>query len=117
MMRSKDTEFLPAIEGSDLIPAGTVNGSWMPTAVFDTSTGVTREKLQKAFAAENIDARVFFRPLSSLPMFEDQPQNRLAWDIPGRAINLPSYHDLTLLQQNNVVNIVLRTLDIESKII
>ena len=64
-------------------PAGTVNGAWMPTVVFDGETGVTREKLQAAFAAENIDARVFFHPLSSLPMFEDRPQNRYAWDIPG----------------------------------
>ena len=76
-------------------PAGTVNGAWMPTVVFDAITGVTRETLQSAFAAENIDARVFFHPLSSLPMFDDQPQNRFAWDIPGRAINLPSFHDMT----------------------
>ena len=76
-------------------PAGTVNGAWMPTAVFGADAGVTREMLQEAFAAENIDARVFFHPLSSLSMFEDQRQNRLAWDIPARAINLPSYHDLS----------------------
>ena len=76
-------------------PAGTINGSWMPTVVFGPETGITRENLQKAFSTENIDARVFFHPLSSLPMFEDRPENRFAWDIPKRAINLPSYHDLT----------------------
>ncbi|MEO8000051.1 MAG: DegT/DnrJ/EryC1/StrS family aminotransferase, partial [Gemmatimonadaceae bacterium] len=48
-------------------PIGTVNGAWMPTVVFDKETGVTREMLQAAFAEENIDARVFFHPLSSLP--------------------------------------------------
>lgn len=76
-------------------PAGTTNGAWMPTVVFAKRTGVTREKLQAAFNAENIDARVFFHPLSSLPMFVDMPTNILARTIPERAINLPSYHDMT----------------------
>jgi perosamine synthetase len=73
----------------------TVIGAWMPTIVFDPSTGVTREKLQEAFAADDIDARVFFHPLSSLPMFKKMPRNSHAWSIPCRAINLPSYHEIT----------------------
>lgn len=91
-------------------PAGTVNGAWMPTVVFDAGTGVTRENLQVAFAAENIDARVFFHPLSSLPMFENQPHNRCAWDIPMRAINLPSFHDITRIEQNSVSSVIHRVL-------
>lgn len=75
-------------------PPGTVNGAWMPTAVFAPETGLTREKLQAAFAAANIDARVFFWPLSSLPIFESLRTNVKAWDIPARAINLPSYHEI-----------------------
>jgi perosamine synthetase len=76
-------------------PAGTRNGFWMPTVVFDADTGITRERLRDAFAAENIDARVFFHPLSSLPMFRGtHPPTRHAWDIPQRAMNLPSYHDM-----------------------
>jgi len=67
---------------------------------------VTRERLQAAFAAENIDARVFFWPLSSLPMFVPRPENRNAWDIPGRAINLPSYHDLTDAEMDRVAQVV-----------
>ena len=66
----------------------------MRTVVFSPETGVTREKLLAAFAIENIDARVFFHPLSSLPMFEPKLSNLNAWDIPNRAINLPSYHDI-----------------------
>lgn len=73
----------------------TVNGAWMPTAVFIPETGITREMLQSAFASENIDARVFFHPLSSLPMFEKNNVNVHAWDVPTRAINLPSYHDIS----------------------
>lgn len=76
-------------------PEGTVNGAWMPTVVFDPATGIMREQLQAAFAAENIDARVFFWPLSSLPMFEPVKANVKAWDIPTRAMNLPSYHDMS----------------------
>jgi perosamine synthetase len=76
-------------------PEGTVNGAWMPTAVFHPLTGITREALQQGFAAADIDARVFFHPLSSLPMFEDRRDNVNAWDLPGRAINLPSYHDMS----------------------
>ena len=87
-------------------PVGSVNGAWMPTVVFETQTEVTREKLQEAFSTENIDARVFFYPLSSLPMFDSQPQNQLAWDIPKRAINLPSFHDITTVEQDRIVNVI-----------
>ena len=74
---------------------GTINGAWMPTVVFSEKSGVRREKLQSAFAEENIDARVFFWPLSSLNMFNSIPENRLAYSIPCRAINLPSYHEIS----------------------
>lgn len=83
-------------------PAGTVNGAWMPTVVFDAQTGLTREHLHAAFAAENIDARVFFWSLSSLPSFEAVPGNIYAFQIPTRAINLPSYHDLSEIDLDRV---------------
>jgi perosamine synthetase len=87
-------------------PAGTVIGGWMPTVIFEARTGVTRDSLQAVFAAENIDARVFFHPLSSLPMIAARPGNHHAWNIPDRAINLPSFHEMTLSQQDCVVNVV-----------
>jgi perosamine synthetase len=87
-------------------PAHTVNGAWMPTAVFDPSTGVTREQLQAAFAAENIDARVFFWPLSSLPMFGSLAQSPIAESIAGRSINLPSFHEMTEEQIDAVCNVL-----------
>jgi perosamine synthetase len=87
-------------------PSNIVNGAWMPTVVFDEATGVSREKLAAAFSADNIDARVFFYPLSGLPMFEAMPGNRHAWEIPERAINLPSYHDMTPADQDRVVAVV-----------
>jgi perosamine synthetase len=76
-------------------PQGTINGAWMPTAVFAPETKVTRERLQAAFEAENIDARVFFWPLSGLAIFGGVVVSPLAADISARAINLPSFHDMT----------------------
>jgi perosamine synthetase len=89
-------------------PEGTLNGAWMPTVVFAEEIGITREKLQAAFAAENADARVFFWPLSSLPMFEDKSSNTVAWDIPNRAINLPSYHEINSDEIMRVSSVIQR---------
>ena len=90
-------------------PAGTINGAWMPTAVFQSESGVTSERLRKAFGEKNIDARSFFHPLSALPMFVDQGHvaNKWASDIPKRAINLPSYHDITSHEMDRVCSVVL----------
>jgi perosamine synthetase len=85
---------------------GTINGAWMPTALFAKGTGITREILQAEFASENIDARVFFWPLSGLKMFEPVTNNVHAWDIPERAINLPSYHDIELEEIDRVCNVI-----------
>ncbi|MGR8979428.1 MAG: DegT/DnrJ/EryC1/StrS family aminotransferase [Gammaproteobacteria bacterium] len=87
-------------------PQGTINGAWMPTVVFDERSGVTSENLLSAFANNNIDARTFFYPLSSLPMFENVPQNVNAWSIPKRAINLPSFYDQTKIELDRIVEIV-----------
>jgi perosamine synthetase len=87
-------------------PAGVENGVWMPTVVFSKESGVTREKLQAAFANENVDARVFFWPLSSLTMFEAIVENTNSWNIPDRAINLPSFHDILEQDLERVANVL-----------
>ncbi|MEB0006014.1 DegT/DnrJ/EryC1/StrS family aminotransferase [Pseudomonas sp. RTB3] len=83
------------------------NGYWMPTLVFEESTGITRDTLIEAFKTSDIDARVFFWPLSSLPMFSamdvDTP---VAFSLSERAINLPSYHDMTDSDQQRVIAVV-----------
>lgn len=89
-------------------PSHVVNGAWMPTVVFDRGLGVTREKLIASFAQANIDARVFFYPLSGLPMFEPARSNEYAWDIPARAFNLPSFHDMTVEDLGRVCHVVRR---------
>ena len=75
-------------------PSHVTNGAWMPTVVFARETGVTQSDAIAAFKAANIDARVFFHPLSSLDIFDIRSENVRAYDVASRAINLPSYHDL-----------------------
>ena len=87
---------------------GTVNGVWMPTIVFAQETGIQRELLQRVFAKERIDARLFFWPLSSLGCFQEQIRHSSieAPDICRRAINLPSYHDLASDDQRRICAVI-----------
>ncbi len=75
-------------------PADTVNGYWMPTLVVNEGVAFDREALLQAFQADQVDGRVFFWPLSQLPMFKPCPENAIAYGLHQRAINLPSYYDL-----------------------
>ena len=83
-----------------------INGFWMPTIVFDKNLGISREMLKKELNDNDIDARVFFWPLSSLPMFKSIKTNVNSWDLPERAINLPSYHDMTNKDIEFISNII-----------
>jgi perosamine synthetase len=51
---------------------------------------------------------VFFYPLSSLPMFIGHVGGTLAIDIPTRAFNLPSFHEMQDAEQNRVAAVVHR---------
>ncbi|MDR7308886.1 DegT/DnrJ/EryC1/StrS family aminotransferase [Rhodoferax saidenbachensis] len=103
-------ERLGGLQGVRLNPEfpGVTIGAWMPTVVLDQDKGISREQLQAAFQADNIDARVFFHPLSSLPMFTPCSTNRTAWDIPTRAINLPSFHDISPAEIDRVATVIER---------
>lgn len=89
---------------------GTTNGYWMPTIVVDEGVEFDRQVLLDAFKADQIDGRVFFWPLSSLPPFERRADNRVSYGLYGRACNLPSYHDLSLPDIDRVCAIVRRCL-------
>jgi perosamine synthetase len=73
---------------------GTVNGYWMPTIVMDEGIPFDRAKLLAAFGADNIDGRMFFWPLSMLPMFKPTIENTVSYSLYHRAVNLPTYHDM-----------------------
>lgn len=84
-------------------PEGTVNGYWMPTIVADKAETMDRDALLAAFKAAEIDGRVFFWPLSMLPYFPGRPHNIVAADLYARAINLPTYHDMTTDELDRVI--------------
>lgn len=77
---------------------GTENGFWMPTVVFQGDSDLNRDIILDHFRAFDIDARIFFWPLSCLPMFENKFENENSYSISNRAINLPSFHDITTEQ-------------------
>lgn len=89
-------------------PEGTRIGAWMPTVVFAPELGITRERLLARFAEHNIDARVFFYPLSGLPMFLGRipAAGGHSASIPERAINLPSFHDMTETDIERICSVV-----------
>ena len=89
-------------------PEGTRNGYWMPTIVIDEDVPFDRTALLEEFRANEIDGRVFFWPLSMLPMFEQVPENRVSYSLFARAVNLPTYHDLTDEEIARVAAIVRR---------
>ncbi len=86
-------------------PAHCQNGAWMPTLVVDEDIAFNREQLLQEFAKNNIDARVFFWPLS-LVFKEYQSlarENLVAHSLYTRAVNLPSYHDITEQDMQRVI--------------
>ena len=94
------------------IQVNTVNGAWMPTVYFkDVLSQNDIKKLFVEFKKAGIDARVFFHPLSSLPMFQSDPEWILmntSMMVSLFAINLPSYHDLTDEDQDKVIEVIRR---------
>ena len=86
-------------------PPRTKNGYWMPTIVIDEEVSFDREALLALFKLNNIDGRVFFWPLSMLPMFKKKPKNKVSYSLYKRAINLPSYHDLKEEEIEKVVKL------------
>lgn len=89
-------------------PAGTQNGYWMPSIVVHEGQPFDRERLLADFKAEDIDGRVFFWPLSMLPMFETATDHPVSYGLYPRAVNLPTYHDLTEAEMDRVIAVVKR---------
>ena len=90
---------------------GEVYGYWMPTVVFDKATGVTQKNVLQRFNENNIDGRAFFSPLSQQAHFSQVCSNPIASDICTRAINLPSYHEITDEDQDRVAATLLKVLN------
>jgi len=85
-----------------------MSGAWMPTVVFNPKLGVYRDGLLNRLAEANIDARVFFWPLSQLGLVDSVHATPLSQCIADRAINLPSFHDITIKELEQVVATIIQ---------
>jgi len=88
---------------------GTKNTYWMVTAVLDERFGLKKERLMELLAAQGIDCRPFFHPLSSLPAYAQSPEaekarlrNHVSYRISPFAVNLPSALNLTRAQVKHI---------------
>lgn len=99
----------PALRMNPELP-GTVIGAWMPTVVLPAQAPLNAEALLQRFVGENIDARPFFAPLSTLPWMQGATPGRNALRVAERAVNLPSYHDMTDGDIARVAHVVLEAL-------
>lgn len=70
------------------------NSYWMPTVVLDEKLHIDRDELINYLQSFNIDARVFFHPISSLDIFENV-DNKRAYKISKNGLNLPSFFDMS----------------------
>jgi perosamine synthetase len=78
-------------------------GGWMPTAECLEPAGISNQYLRKAFLDAGIDARLVFPSLSALPMFRPSSDVcPVARSFATRAINLPSYHDMSMAEIERV---------------
>lgn len=82
------------------------NSYWLPTVVFDKTLNFNREAFFEFSKQHHVDSRPFFFPLTSLPMFEDKKENAVAYELYQRAINLPSFHDITKEEVTFVVELI-----------
>lgn len=82
------------------------SGYWITNIVFNKKLNITRDDIISKFEKENIDARVFFWPLSSLDFINEEVDTPLAFDISNRSINLPSFNDIKYKEQERVVNVI-----------
>jgi len=88
------------------------NSYWLPTVVFDKNINFNREVFFGLCKEKNIDSRPFFFPLSSLPMFEQNSENVVAYDLFERSVNLPSFHDISYAEVKLISSLVVNYLKI-----
>ena len=74
----------------------------MVTVILDRKFGIEKDRFMELMSEKNIDCRPFFRPLSSLPAYENLEQsqqarqrNRVSYQISPYGINLPCGMDMT----------------------
>ena len=111
---------LGGLEGLALNPedVGDLNSYWMVTVVLDSRRGLRKERLMESMAAQAIDCRPFFHPLSALPAYAGTEAarrgaagNSTAYALSPFGINLPSGLNLIEAQVDRVCATLRRILD------
>ena len=87
--------------------SNTTNSYWLPTVILPQN--LDRQIFFNNCVENQIDSRPFFYPLSSLPMFESNKSNKVAYELFSRGINLPSYHDMMFEDVQLVVNTLVKS--------
>ena len=90
-------------------PPQGLNGAWITALVFDKSYNINKEKALEFLIAQDIPARPFFYPLSSMPAYGDcgdqmKRINSVAYDISNRGINLPGAMNLSNQEIDYICN-------------
>lgn len=75
--------------------SGCHNSYWMPTIQWQEVLGIDSCSTIDALKSKGFDARPFFAPLSSTGLFPCSSKASNSCSIFSRAINLPSFHDIT----------------------
>ncbi|UCO99849.1 DegT/DnrJ/EryC1/StrS aminotransferase family protein [Metapseudomonas lalkuanensis] len=106
---------LPALPGCRMNPEpeGCLNSYWMPTLVLPTEFAGRRAEVLESLRLAGIDARIFFQPLGDTPVFAGiaRRPTPVSHDLAQRAFNLPSYHDMSRMDQDRVVSAILAGID------
>jgi perosamine synthetase len=75
--------------------AGCINSYWMPTIQWPKELGVDSTYVIDFLKHKGFDARPFFAPLTSTGLFIKTGTARNSNSVFSRALNLPSFHDIT----------------------
>ena len=96
------------LNGLDMNPVqfGCETGAWMPTLVMSAGSSIKSDDLLVACRGSGIDARSFFWPLSKLSMFDSKSKKTTSHSLSSRAVNLPSFHEISSEQLSHVVKTV-----------
>ena len=85
---------------------GCETGAWIPTLIMSASSKIKSDDLLIACRGSGIDARSFFWPLTMLPMFDSKLKNTTSYSLSSRAVNLPSFHEISDDQLGHVIKTV-----------
>ena len=90
---------------------------WMTSIVLAEGCGRLRDEVMATLKIAGIDSRPFFRPISSLPMYQNcKEQNPVAYEIASHGINLPSGHNLSEANVDYICGVVRESLSDQKRV-